>query len=356
MCPPAKASLVDLTERDVPELARFIAVQAGQSPEERLAHLTWLLLENPARSAAGLPLGYGVRAGSALVGCILYLPQVFVFGGNPLLLLGSSCFYVDERHRGAGGALFLKFSRASAQWPLFANSANAVAAALWKARGATSIPDSDHEFLGIVDWTSIVEELAVRRGMGNALARAVGATTGWLRHFRKLRFPPSPESRLRPLSSVDAVMDLQLAAEPEYVLTARRDEQYLRWRYFSGRDASTVLFVFRGPGDENPTLVAVNERRRGHRGQIKSLNVLDIYPKPDSSQLAAIVGALHEEYRDRTHMIVLRSVDPSCQGVLRKAGFVRRDFDSPNGWLLDRGNLLPSRNFYFVPADGDWII
>ncbi len=353
--PSSKVSLVDLAEHDLPELAGFVAAQSGRAPGETLSHLTWLFLENPARKDFE-PLGCGVRSSQGeLVGCILYLPQMFVFGQNPLLMLGSSCFYVDESHRGSGGALFLKFTRAANQWPLFGNSANAIAAQLWKARGATPIPDSDHELLGVVRWQPVVEELAVRRGAGKSLARAAGVATAWLRHVRYLRFPPDQEGELVRLSSVEEVMEL-LRTEMSSYFTARRDESYVRWRYLSPQDPSIALFAFRNRRWQNPIFVAVNERLRGYRRQIRSLNVLDIFPKPEPELMSAVVAALHKKYRFRADMIVLRNLDAPCWNKLREAGFRRREFGLPNGWLLDRRGLLPTHDCYFVPADGDWLI
>jgi hypothetical protein len=86
------------------------------------------------------------------------------------------------------------------------------------------------------------------------------------------------------------------------------------------------------------------------------LNVLDVFPKPEPDTMAAIVAALHKQYRDRTDMIVLRNLDAPCRNRLLEAGFRRRNFESPNGWLLDRRGVLPTRHCYFVPADGDWLI
>ncbi|MGB9234777.1 MAG: hypothetical protein WCC04_10210 [Terriglobales bacterium] len=353
--PSANVNLAGLAEHDLPELANFVAAQSGREPGETLSHLTWLLLENPARGEFN-PLGCGVRSSQdELVGCILYLPQMFVFRQNPLLILGSTCFYVDKLHRGSGGALFLKFARAANQFPLFGNSANAIAAQLWKARGATRIPNSNHELLGVVDWPPVVEELAVRCGTGQSLARAAGAATGWLRHVRKLRLPSDSEGELVRLSSVEEVLDLTLAGPPD-CLTARRDEPYIRWRYFSRRDPSVALFAFRNRRTQKHMFVAVNERPRGYRRQIRSLNVLDAFPKPAPVVMAAILAVLYEKYRGHTDMIVLRCLDEPCQAALREAGFHRRNFEAPNGWLLDRQGLLPTQNRYFVPADGDWLI
>jgi len=270
-------------------------------------------------------------------------------------MLGSTCFYVDEAHRGSGGALFLKFTRAANQGPLFGNSANAIAAQLWEARGATPIADSDHELLGIIRWPPVVEELAVRRGADRTLARAFARTTAWLRYLRKLSLSPDTDGDLVRLSSSEELTGL-LDMQSSSFLTAHRDESYIRWRYFSQQDPSVAAFAFRDRRNQNRLFVATNERPRGYRMQIRSLNVLDVFPKPEPDMLAAIVAALHQKYRDRTDMIVLRNLDAACGRRMLEAGFKRRNFELPNGWLLDRRGLLPTRACYFVPADGDWLI
>ncbi|MGA9530116.1 MAG: hypothetical protein WBS24_18525 [Terriglobales bacterium] len=354
--PSSGPRLVDLAENDLPELATFIASQSGQAHEATLARLNWLLLENPARHQL-IPLGCGVRsADGMLVGCILYLPQVFALGSKQLLLLGSTCFYVDELHRGSGGALFLKFTRIAQQWPVFGNSANTIAAQLWKARGATPIANSDHELLGVINWPPVVEEVIARRTDSESLARAAGAMAPWLRYIRPLRLPNHPESQLLRLSSIEEVMQLPLLDSPDD-FSALRNEAYIRWRYFSQRGKSVAVFAFCNREMPGGVFVAVNERLRGHRRQIRSLNLLDAFPKPDPHTLSAILAVLHQEYRDRADMIVVRCQDAPCQSALIQAGFHRREFEAPNGWLLDRsGALSPGDRHYFVPADGDWLI
>lgn len=358
--PSSKVSLVDLTENDLQELAAFVATQSGRAPDETLRRLTWMLLDNPARQER-VALGCGVRSShGALAGCILYLPQMFVCTRSPLLLLGSSCFYVDESHRGSGGAVFLKFTRAANTSPLFGNSANAIAAQLWKARGANPIPDSDHELLGVMHWPPVVEDLAARRGAGETVSRAVAAATTWLGRLQRLKLPLDPNSEFVRLLSIDDVMNLPLD-QPSDSLTALRNESYIRWRYFSGSDPSIALFAFRNRKSQKQVFVAVNERPRGHRETIRSINVLDVFPKAAPDAMVAIVAALHERYRSNAHVIVLRCQDAPCQQALIQAGFRRRTFEAPNGWLLDRRTLdrrglLSAENWYFVPADGDWII
>jgi hypothetical protein len=351
----ARANIADLSEKDLPELSAFIAKESGKDGNETLAHLTWLLLENPARRQL-LPLGCGARSSDgALVGCILYLPQWFVFHGNPLEVLGSSSFYVDESHRGSGGAIFLKFARAAHRSPLFGNSANAIAAQLWKARGAKPIPNSDHELLGVMHWPPVAEEAAVRRGASKSVSRAVGVASGLLDPARRLKLPTAKNNQLAPLSSVEQAAEIGRGGAPD-VITGLRDPAFLRWRYNSRRDPSIALFAFNHPNAKMPVFVAVNERRRGHRGQIRSLNVLDIFPKSQPAMTLAIVATLRDRYCDRTDMIVLRGQDERCEQGLMAAGFHRRNFESPNGWLFDPRGTAPGEDWYFVPADGDWLI
>src|SRR5271156_5729149 len=123
----ATAQLVVVSENEVAEVARFIATQSGRTAETVEAHLRWFLLENPARRPQD-PLGFSLRSDGELVGCILCSPQNFQFQEKRILLMGSSSFYVDDRHRGQGGRIFLQYCRLGKQWPLFGTSANAEAA------------------------------------------------------------------------------------------------------------------------------------------------------------------------------------------------------------------------------------
>jgi hypothetical protein len=53
---------------------------------------------------------------------------------------------------------------------------------------------------------------------------------------------------------------------------------------------------------------------------------------------------------------VLRGMDEARQDMFCRLGFTRRQFDAPNGWFLDKSGFLPTRDWYLVPADGDWLI
>jgi len=352
-----RSELVAIADPDLPELARFIATQSGRAPAAVEAHLRWFLLENPAR-VAGVPLGWGLRSvpSRELVGCILCVPQVFRFRDQTFTVMGSSCFYVDASHRGAGGLIFLQYSRSGRRWPLFGNSANAEAAALWKASGAVPIPDTDHELFGVLHWSPVLEEVAARRVSAGGISRLAGKVLAPAAHMsRRLKLEGGDGVDLVPLGSAEQVMNLPIHG-PSQKVAADRNLSYIRWRYFTGRDRTAELYAARSRQFETDILVAVNQRARGHRGQIRALHVLDIYPEVSAHEGAAIVGALIVRYRDRVDMVVLRGFNPSWQATLQAAGFTRRALDVPNGWFLDKTGLLPTRDWYTVPADGDWLI
>ncbi len=351
-----RAELAAISESDVVELAQFIACQSGRESTSIESHLRWFLLENPARDPQ-IPLGVGLRSQQGqLAGCILYVPQTFRFRDQTLRIVGSSCFYVDERYRGQGGLIFLRFADLYRKWPLFANSANADAAKLWKARGALPIPYSDHELFGVVRWGGVIEEGLKRRGVPGRLARMTsGPAAHLVRPFRRLRLKAGRTDDLTPLVSAEQVMQLPIH-DPAPELTANRDLPYIRWRYFSGRDPTVGVFAFRSKQLGPDVLVTVNQRPRGYRGQIRTLNLLDIYPPVTPVVCASIAAALIERYRREIDAIVLRGLDEARQGLFRRLSFMHRRLDAPNGWFLDKAGLLPTRNFYLVPADGDWLI
>jgi hypothetical protein len=350
-----RSELVAILEKDISDVARFIAGQSGRTAETVEAHLRWFLLENPALRPQD-PLGFGLRSAGELVGCILCSPQAFRLGNGQILLMGSSSFYVDDRHRGHGGRIFLQYCRLGNQWPLFGTSANPEAAALWKAAGARPLPYSEGELFGVLRWPPVVEEFVHRRHSSRVLSRLAGSPVSRLANLvRPLNIVRDAIAALQPLTSAEQVADLSIQ-NSSTKLTAMRDLPYIRWRYFSGRDETVAVFAFRSRKTDREVLVTVNRRARGYRGQISTLNVLDVYPEVPPDEWLRIVGALTVRYGKTIDAVVLRSQDAERQKLFCQRGFQPRSFDSPNGWVLDKSNLLPTQDWYPVPADGDGLI
>jgi hypothetical protein len=351
----SRAEFITLVESDLREVARFIAVESSRASNTVESHFRWFWLQNPARQPQQ-PMGFGLLSSGQLVGCILCSPQMFRFRNKQILLMGSSSFYVDEAYRGSGGRIFLSYCRLGNKWPLFGTSANAEAAALWKAAGAKPIPFSEGELFGVIRWPPVAEEVAHRWRPNKFLSRLAGnSMANALSLLRPLRLERDKYGTLEPLSSAEQVIDLEIK-DFSTRFTAERDSAYLHWRYFSGNDPTTTVFAFRSRLVDKPVMVAVNQRSRGYRAQINTLNVLDVYPEVSPDALVGIVAALIARYEKKVDAIVLRSQDAERQRIFRRSGLHARLFDAPNAWYLDKSNLLPSHDWYPVPADGDGLI
>jgi hypothetical protein len=218
------------------------------------------------------------------------------------------------------------------------------------------MPYSDGELFAVLRWPPVVEELVHRRSSNRLLARLAGnPISQFAALVRPLQIDAFSPDALRLLTSSEQVNDLPVH-HPSAKLTSLRDPSYIRWRYFSGGDATTAAFAFRSHSPDQEILVTVNQRVRGYRGQINTLNVLDIYPEVPPEEWLRIVGALVAYYQKTVDAIVLRNQNRERRELLRQRGFEYRQFDAPIGWLLDKTNLLPTKDWYPVPADGDGLI
>jgi hypothetical protein len=352
---PSRTELVNLSEADLTEISSFIALQSGKDRQSIETHLRWFLLENPARDKNS-PVGFGLRSAGQLAGCILLSPQFFRCGAIRILFQGSSSFYVDEKYRGQGGRIFLQYCRLASQSPLFGTSANVEAAALWKAAGAIPLPFSELEMFGVLHWPPVAEEFSHRRYATPAFTRLAGSSWSSLAGLiHPLKIDPRSPDTLRPLTSAGQASELLIdALYPK--LTAARDLPYLRWRYFSAPESSVNLFAFRSCHLDREILVTINQRSRGYRSQIRTLNLLDVYPEVPAKEWLQILGALVVRYKTTVDAIVLRNLNPDLRQALERKGFQPRIFDAPNGWLIDKQNLLKSHELYLVSADGDGLI
>jgi hypothetical protein len=126
----------------------------------------------------------------------------------------------------------------------------------------------------------------------------------------------------------------------------------LRWRYFDGVDGTRALFLYQSERGES-ALVGVNLRPRGHRGQVRALTVLDYWGRLPTGEIANVARHLAALHRDTADVIVFRGQPPERQRALHDAGFIRRALPRSLGVCIDRHDLLSTRSWYMVPADGD---
>jgi len=350
--------LRDIAPSDLEEVARFIGRLSGSETPLTVAveRLSWILLENPARTA-GDPLGWLLRNSSGeLVGCMCCAPQKFCMGQSTFTLLMANSFYVDDRFRGAGTSIFLKYLQMGRRYPLFVSSANPTVAAMWQKLGGYRLGNSDHEALGILRWPPMLAE-SVYRGTGSGwLARFTSAIASPFFRVRRQLPVGNLEGELLPLKNAEDAADI-CAQHHSDKITNCREAPFLNWRYFSHTSPQTRLFRFNtGDGEKKQFMIAVRLQNRGYNQQIKALQVLDIWGETDPQTVLAIASCLWREYYDQIDMLVFRCLSLTHQRALQARGFKVRSFPAPIAWCIDKYGLLPSKDWHFVSADGDMFL
>src|SRR6202158_4693355 len=350
--------LHEIAPSDLEEVARFIGRVSGSDTPlpHALERLSWILLDNPAR-VPGDPLGGLLRAPSGeVVGCICCAPQKFCFGQTIFTLMMANSFYVDDQHRGGGTSIPLKYLHLGRRYPLFVSSANATVAEMWQRLGGYPLANSDQEVLGILRWPPLLAESVYRKTASDRMARFTAALVSpWFRFRRRLP-PGNAEGELVPLSSPEEAAHV-CAEHRSDKITSCRDAPFLKWRYFSRVAPMTRLFAFRPrTAEKKQFMVGVHLQNRGYKQQIRALHVLDIWGEADPKTSLAIAASLVREYRDQIDMLVFRCLNPPQQQALTAKGFKVRPFAAPIAWCIDKHGLLPSKTWYFVPADGDMFL
>lgn len=349
---PATPVVSPVTEADLPAVAAFAAGQAragepvaegALSPEERLR---WVLLENPAR-AAGVPLGWCVRDGDAIVGTLLCVPFRAGVGEFTCTALMASKFYVDPRYRGMGVAPMMRFLQEGRRFPLLMTSANALAGEIYRKCGAFQLEGMDHTMLGVARPGPLAEEWIARRTGRPAAARLLALPARLLR--TRIR-ASARDGALAPVRSAEEATTPPLPV-PRDAMAVLRDADYLRWRHF-GREAGKDVYRLRTPGAEE-RLIVVRLARAGHRSQIRVLDVLDVWPPIDAGAVKLLVAHLAAQYAGRFDAIWLRSQPPEAEQALERLGFMRHDFPAPLGWCIDRAGVLPTRQWYLMPGEAE---
>lgn len=351
---PAAPQVSPISESDFPAVAAFAARYARQgeavsadalSPEDRLR---WVLLENPARSSE-IPFGWCARDGDSqeIIGMLLCVPFRVGLGDFSCTALMASKFYADPNHRGAGIGPLMRFVQEGQRFPLLMTSANAIAGQLYRKCGAYPIEGMDHTMLGIRRPAPLADEWAFRRTR-NVLAARLFALPG---HLIRRRIGQShAEGELLSLPTADQATSSPWP-RPRNVLAIIRDADYIRWRYF-GKERGKDVYRFCLAGGED-RLVVVRLMRSGHRGQIRVLDVLDLWPPADPRMVAALVSNLAMRYKGSFDVIWLRSQATETEQMLHQFGFVRHAFPAPLGWCIDRASLLPTKPWYLMPGESE---
>jgi hypothetical protein len=231
---------------------------------------------------------------------------------------------------------------------------------MWQKLGGYPLGISDREVLGIVCWPPLLAEGVYRKTASDRMARftAVVASPLASLSFRGRRglLPGNAEGELAPLDSPEEAANI-CAEHHSDKITSCRDVAFLKWRYFSRIEPMTRLFAFHPrAGEKKQFMVGVHLQNRGYKQQIRALHVLDIWGEADPKTSLAIAACLWREYREQIDMLVFRCLDPTQEQALTTNGFRVRPFAAPIAWCIDKHGLLPSKTWYFVPADGDMFL
>ncbi|HWE04053.1 MAG TPA: hypothetical protein VG326_16730 [Tepidisphaeraceae bacterium] len=351
-------SVGDISEDDIADVARFLARQTrpgeavGASPMTAERRLRWLLLENPSR-ASDIPLGWRIRDDGTVVGAAVCMPFRIGAGDFRATALQFAKFFVDADYRGMGLGILMRFVHEGRRFPLFCTSTNAKSGELFFRLGGSLIAGLDHTMLGIVRPAPLIDEWLFRRTRRPLLARRLASPIpAMMAPARRLarRRDLIRGVNLFPLHDVEEAAAIGLPP-PAAALAIVRDREYLRWRYFSGERERDV-YCFRRKS-ECDRLVVVEEIRSGYRGQIRVLNVLDIWPPPTPDSTAPLAAALAHRYRGRFDTIWMRGQSPAAEKALGAAGFLRHVFPAPLGWFIDSENRLPTNQWYLMPGESE---
>lgn len=350
-----RAQIHEINEQDIGAVAQFLERnrRPGEAPapppfpsEQRLR---WLLLENPARQP-DIPLGWFLRNESGdVVGSLIctHLRVGVKEFSSPCIMCCK--FYVDQPYRGMGMQLFRRYVHECGAYPLLATSANTASGRIFQRFDAYEIEQTDHTMLGGARPAPLAEELIHRRtGLAKA-ARILALPAGMVRRRIPRRPRAGNRGELQPITSFAQVESLNLPATGETVAVVR-NVPYLSWRYFAS-DAGREVFQF-SCGDRN-CIIVVNEVRSGYRGQIRVLNILEVWPPPDRDSSVALASSLADHFRGRFDVIWFRCPPIEAQEALREAGFISHAFPAIMGWCIDSGNVLPSRTWYLLPGESE---
>jgi hypothetical protein len=350
-------ALQEIAPSDLEDLARFLTRVSGSNTPLSVAvnRLSWVLLQNPARNPAD-PLGWLLRAPSGeIAGCMGCAPQKFCFGQETFTLMMANSFYIDKQHPGAGASIFLKYLQLGRRYPLFVSSANATVAEIWQKLGGYPLGNSDHELVGVLRWSPLLAESVYRKTASDRISGFASALAAPFLRAQRPILSDNAEGQLTPISTPEEAASV-CAEHHSDKITSCREAAFLQWRYFSPVTPTARLFAFRPVHDERKLMVAVQLQSRGYKKQIRALQILDIWGEPDPKSYLAIASALAREYREQIDMVVFRCLNPAQQQALTAYGFKVRPFAAPIAWCIDKHALLPTKTWYFVPADGDMFL
>jgi hypothetical protein len=320
----------ELYRQDIAQTATFLAAQTGSSPQSLEARLSWLS-ENPA-SQPDIPLGIGAYQQANLCGTMIFIPSRFSDGRTVRTCVLSALFYVDERARGVGLPLFLKFRSLSAKYPLYAATANVASAPMWQRLGGIAIEGSDREFVRVHRWVPILQEVFHIRRVEKSAADV------------DLSIPTGTKVPLVPLQVSELAADTTSASQSRGFEMVR-DPALLSWKLYAMGQK-----VYRFDSGSSSCFCVFQQNRRGYRQQVSSTEIIDLWGRVKAEDWTSFVGSIRRMFSP--DVITFRGCSPVARLGFSTPGFLGRKFKTHTAWLMDPSQLLEGR-FLYSPLAGE---
>ncbi len=350
-----------INEHDLPEVVPFMlrstaALQIPRTPPAEsepeafsLADFRWLLQESARAIDDRIPSGEIIRnPAGVVVGMIGYSPKSFWLGSKRFLGLGAHNYYVDSGVGMQAFILFKRYMNNPAADFCFSTTCNANSGPLWTKMGAAKLPNSDAEFLLVLKTGPFLEEVAHRKRIPVALARALGPVGSLADFFIRA-------SRGRRRLKIERCQDWgRLAAIAERYrdhdrLTPERTELVLRELHEAVSQCAISTGGIEGiyrfadsRGHEG--WLSLRTKTRGRSKQIRSVILHDLVWPRSSFEIADILSAISEATHGWADVLSVR--DFASLGLnTGQRGLRKWALPAPEGFIVSQARSgLPSAN------------
>ncbi|MBV8706668.1 MAG: hypothetical protein JOZ45_02855 [Acidobacteriaceae bacterium] len=312
--------------------AHGLARESVSSIERRLK---WLLSDNPLINSE-IAVGYCLRDNLGTIrGVVLCFPAAFLLADKRLLGLCSGSFFVEANARSMGFYLFKKYLKTPGYSFQFASTCNTYSSELWRAIGASPVPNSDTEYFLPIRLDMVVAAYVAYKTSSQAAARIARMCSRSANPILRFLARPSAKFSIEPCWDWEKLSDLSRRHRcPDYI-TTDRSPAFLQWRYGRGSPSHPCnIYLFR---DErgNEGWFALGHVNRGKICQLRTTVLLDaVWPRKQMNY-----SDVFEE--------ILR-VTAATTDAISFRWQPGLDYQSYNRWIIPR-KLGTPRAFVSVP-------
>lgn len=256
----------------------------SQAIESRVRQLRWRIFDNPWYRPE-FEAGQVLRdSAGAIVGVNVQFPVGFRLGDAALVGVCGAGFFVRPEARLQAFFMFRRFLAQPGADFHFATTCNASSEAIWRKLGGRPIPGTDREFLVPLRFGPLAEEAALRRHIPAPLPRLMRAAAAVASPL--LRRRPRRPYVARVCDDLDFLARCADAGRPSDRPAWDRSTRALRWRFFENPAAlATRAYRVDLPSGAAGWFV-LQEKRRGLRGQIRALSLIDFVLPPATHEPA----------------------------------------------------------------------